>query len=202
MIQPVRGSAHSDHLTFTVNSLYRASCHSSFISEFLSVFVSLLLLPSPLCSPSPPLRPFYPSNPSPPRWGGLALAWLFHSLLISVPTPPPPPLLPDLHTSWTGTSRWLVFPLAFAQRAIPELSCHLEHIIRAPMTVKTGGICMCALNGTLEIIMTRSPRSLAHTHTYTQSSTFCHTKEWSQACCLSCCKLSLAHTRVYILSGD
>lgn len=90
MIQPVRGSAHSDHLTFTVNSLYRASCHSSFISEFLSVFVSLLLLPSPLCSPSPPLRPFYPSNPSPPRWGGLALAWLFHSLLISVPIPPPP----------------------------------------------------------------------------------------------------------------
>lgn len=92
MIQPVRGSAHSDHLTFTVNSLYRASCHSSFISEFLSVFVSLLLLPSPLCSPSPPLRPFYPSNPSPPRWGGLALAWLFHSLLISVTIPPPSPV--------------------------------------------------------------------------------------------------------------
>lgn len=95
------------------------------------------------------------------RWSGPGLAIPFPFNLC--PHPPPPPLLPDLHTSWTGTSRWLVFPLAFAQRAIPELSCHLEHIIRAPMTVKTGGICMCALNGTLEIIMTRSPRSLAHT---------------------------------------
>lgn len=112
------GSTHRDQITSCGTSPYLASFHSSIISNFLSVFVSLLFI---TLSPSLPLCPLYPFNPlilrSSPRWGGLALAWLFHSLLITVP---PPPVSPDLHTSWTGTSPRLVFPLAFTQWAVPR----------------------------------------------------------------------------------
>lgn len=82
---------------------------------FFYSFISFYCTFTPLSFRS--VCPLYLSNPSlssQMRWSGPGLTISFPSNLLSTP------LSPDLHTSWTGTSQWLVFPFALTQRAVPQ----------------------------------------------------------------------------------
>lgn len=104
---PLSSITHLLSLSFTL-SLYPYLCDSLLFAPLnrLSIF-SIPLIPS--------------SHFSQMRWSGPGLAIPFLSNP-SPSLPPTPSLPPDLHTSWSGTSRWLVSPfsnrLALYPRAV------------------------------------------------------------------------------------